>query len=197
MGNIFCLIGKSSSGKDTVFKLLREQEKLNLKPIVSYTTRPKRNGETEGIEYHFIDNKALELYRAENKVIEERVYHTVNGDWYYATIDDGQVDLMRDDYLVISTLEAYESLKQYYGAQHVIPLYIYIDDGIRLQRALDREREQLIPNYDELCRRFLADNKDFSEANLIKCDVQTYYENNSLEECIAALEDKIMSCING
>ena len=54
MGKIFCLMGKSSSGKDTIFKELKDDTDLNLKPIISYTTRPKRVSETQGIEYFFI-----------------------------------------------------------------------------------------------------------------------------------------------
>ena len=60
MGKIFCLMGKSSSGKDTIFKKIRDDKELNLKPIVSYTTRPKRTNETNGVEYFFINEKEVE-----------------------------------------------------------------------------------------------------------------------------------------
>ena len=73
---------------------------MNLKPIVSYTTRPKRINETDGVEYFFIDKNQLDKYKEENKVIEQRVYHTVDGDWYYCTINDKQIDLNKDNYLL-------------------------------------------------------------------------------------------------
>ena len=46
MGKIFCLMGKSSSGKDTIFKEISNIKELKLNPIVLYTTRPKRTNET-------------------------------------------------------------------------------------------------------------------------------------------------------
>ena len=54
-------------------------------------------------------------------------------------------------------------MQNYFGKENVIPIYIQVDDGVRLERALERERTQKEPKYAELCRRFLADEKDFSE----------------------------------
>ena len=70
MGKIFCLMGKSSSGKDTIFKEINNDKDLNLKPIISYTTRPKRINETNGVEYFFINKDELNKFEEENKVIE-------------------------------------------------------------------------------------------------------------------------------
>ena len=184
MGKIFCLMGKSSSGKDTIFKKIRDDEELNLKPIVSYTTRPKRTNETNGVEYFFINEKELNKFEKEDKVIEKRVYHTVHGDWYYCTINDEQIDLESNNYLLITTLESYKSLKDYFGEDKVYPLYIHVEDGIRLQRALDREKNQENPNFDELCRRFLADSADFSVEKLKESDVNKEYINIDLQQCI-------------
>ena len=184
MGKIFCLMGKSSSGKDTIFKEIRDDKDLNLKPVVSYTTRPKRINETQGVEYLFINEEQLDEFEKADKVIEKRVYHTVHGDWYYCTINDGQIDLNINNYLLITTLESYESLKKYYGEDKVYPLYVDIEDGIRLERALEREKRQANPNYNELCRRFLADNQDFSQENLSKLNINKFYINEDLQECI-------------
>ena len=188
MSKIFCLMGKSSSGKDTIFSVLKQSELL--KPIVIYTTRPKRDNEEQGREYFFIDEEKLKEYKLNNKVIEQRVYHTVNGPWYYATIDDGQFD-SDDNYIMIVTLEAYANLVKYFGQEQVVPIYIDVEDGVRLERALKREQEQSKPNYDELCRRFLADNKDFSKENLEKANVYKYYRNDQLEECIEEINNEI------
>lgn len=76
-----------------------------------------------------------------------RTYQTVFGPWSYATVDDGQIDLERENFLAIGTLESYEKLRNYFGAEHVVPLYIAVDDGIRLERALKRERQQKEPKY--------------------------------------------------
>lgn len=196
MGKIFCLMGKGSSGKDTVFSKLKEDKELNLKPIVPYTTRPKRSNETNGVEYHFIDEDILNEYKTKGKVIEQRVYDTIKGKWYYCTLDDGQIDLTRSDYLLIVTLEAYKYIKAYFGEDNVFPFYINIDDGIRLERALKREREQQAPNYDELCRRFLADNIDFSQHKLEELNINKVYINNNLMECVSNIKEDILNLLN-
>lgn len=193
MGKIFCLMGKSSSGKDTIFKEINYDKDLDLKPIISYTTRPKRINETNGVEYFFINTDELNRFEKENKVIEKRVYHTVHGDWFYGTINDGQIDLNKNNYLLITTLEAYKSLRDHFGEDKVYPFYIDIEDGIRLERALERERKQDKPNYDELCRRFLADNKDFSAENLSSLGINKFYINENLENCINDIKKDILN----
>ena len=195
MGKIFCLMGKSSSGKDTIFKEINKDKDLDLKPIISYTTRPKRINETNGIEYFFINKDQLSEFEKEKKVIEKRVYHTVYGDWFYGTINDGQIDLNKNNYLLITTLESYDSLRNYFGNDRVFPIYIDIEDGIRLERALERERTQDKPNYDEVCRRFLADNKDFSSENLLKLGVNKFYNNENLKDCINNIKEDILKSI--
>ncbi|MEG0181176.1 MAG: guanylate kinase [Terrisporobacter sp.] len=195
MGKIFCLMGKSSSGKDTIFKEIKDDKDLNLKPVVSYTTRPQRVDETQGVEYFFINKEELDKFESENKVIEKRVYDTVNGKWYYCTINDSQIDLDKYNYLLITTLESYRDIKAYYGEDKVYPFYIDIDDGIRLERALERERRQAKPNYDELCRRFLADNQDFSAKNLSDLNINKFYINEDLQECIKNIREDVLNLI--
>lgn len=195
MGKIFCLMGKSSSGKDTIFKELKKDSKLKLIPIVTYTTRPKRISETNGVEYFFINEELLEKYKLDGKVIERRMYSTVNGKWYYCTLDDGQVDLNKGNYILIVTLEAYGNLRNYFGEEFVFPLYITVDDGIRLERALKRERRQRKPNYYELCRRFLADDIDFSIKKLNEYNINKYYNNYNLEQCIDDIKMDILNFI--
>ena len=192
MGKIFCLLGKSSCGKDTIFKELEKEKSLDLKPVVSYTTRPRRSQETQGLEYNFIDENILEEYIRNGKVIEKRDYNTVKGKWTYCTVDDGQIDLKDNNYLIIATLESYSAFQEYYGRDVVVPIYIEVDDGIRLQRALDREKMQKNPNYDEMCRRFLADAADFSESNLNKCEIHKRYNNDDFEKCVNEIKMDIL-----
>lgn len=184
MSKIYCLMGKSCSGKDTIFRELMDDNSLNLKPIVLYTTRPKRENEIDGKEYFFIDESQLNEYKEMDKIIEMREYDTIDGKWYYCTIDDGQIDLNKNDYLGIVTLEAYKSFRLNFGGDKIVPIYITLDDGIRLQRALKREMEQVTPNYNELCRRFIADNEDFSEEKLESSKIKEKYCNYELQKCI-------------
>lgn len=193
MGKIFCLLGKSSCGKDTIFKKITENKENDLIPIVPYTTRPIRSNECDGREYHFITEEQFEEYLEKGLVIERRVYNTVKGKWYYGTIDDGQINLNKGNYMMITTLESYNELRKYFEEDEVVALYINVDDGIRLERALTRERSQVNPNYKEMCRRFIADSEDFSEENLRNSGITHIYENNVLEECIEKIENDIKS----
>ena len=162
MGKIYYLMGKSSSGKDTIYRELIENEKLSLKTIIGYTTRPIREGEKEGVEYHFVSHSEMLEMESKGKVIERRSYNTIHGVWSYFTAIDSQVNIEDNKYLLIGTLEAYKKVRDYYGEENVVPLYIEVDDGTRLMRALLREKQQEKPKYAEMCRRFLADSEDFS-----------------------------------
>lgn len=182
MGKIYCIMGKSSSGKDTLYRLLLENKQLSLKKIVPYTTRPMRAGEENGVEYYFCNEEKVTDLERQGKIIELRAYSTVHGIWKYFTVDDAQVNLEKQDYLMIGTLESYLKIREYYGKERVIPIYIEVEDGERLARALERERAQDSPKYEELCRRFLADSIDFSEEKLKEAQIEHRFVNHSLEE---------------
>ena len=141
MGKIFYIMGKSASGKDRIYSLLEDQRELKLKTLVLYTTRPIRDGEENGKNYYFVSDEKLNEFRKNGNVIEERSYHTVYGVWTYFTADDGQVNLTESDYLGIGTLESFMKLKKYYGENAVCPVYIQVEDGERLSRALKRESQ--------------------------------------------------------
>lgn len=192
MSKIFCIMGKSATGKDTIYKRLLQNSELGLKRIVSYTTRPIREGEKEGEEYHFTDVKNLELLKQQGKIIECRSYDTIHGIWNYFMVKDNQIDLTQNDYLVIGTLESYLKIKDYFGEDHVVPIYIELEDGERLTRALDREKTQSKPKYEELCRRFLADCQDFSDEKLKEAGIHRFYVNNDLENCLSEVEKDIL-----
>lgn len=178
MGSIYCIMGKSSSGKDTIFKLLLDKGDLDLKRIVSYTTRPIRSNEKPGDEYNFVSIEEKDKLVEAGKVIEIRKYDTVHGPWFYFTVDDGQIDLSKNDYLIIGTVESFVKIRDYYGKDAVLPIYIEVDDGVRLSRALERERSQEHPKYEEMCRRFLADQQDFSQENLDAAQVSNVFKND-------------------
>lgn len=193
MSKIYYLMGKSSSGKDTIYKKLREKMP-QLKTVTIYTTRPQREGEKNGEEYFFVDETELEKFKKEGHLIEERAYDTVYGIWRYFTADDGQFNFEQGDtdILMIGTLESYEKLKTYFGNEKVVPLYIEVEDGERLTRALAREKTQKEPKYAEMCRRFLADSKDFSEENLAHAGITERYENTDLEDILEKICKKIL-----
>ena len=187
MGKIYCVMGKSSSGKDTVYKKLKEQYK-EFRLIVPYTTRPIREGEKDGVEYYFVDPEQFRAMKEDGKVIESRSYNTKCGLWTYFTADDGQIDLSAADYLLIGTLVSYQALREYFGEEAIVPVYLEVEDGLRLARALERERRQEKPKYAEMCRRFLADEEDFSEENLIKSGITERFGNEDFTECLNKIQ---------
>ena len=186
MGKIVYIMGKSSSGKDTIFQKLKEALP-EFKTIVLYTTRPIRAGEQDGVEYHFVKEETLKAFEEKGQIIELRAYNTVHGVWKYFTADDGQINLEKENYLVIGTLESYEQMKKYFGEDALLPIYVQVEDGIRLGRALERECRQQVPKYEELCRRFLADSQDFSEGNIARAGIETRFENVELESCVSEI----------
>ena len=188
MGKIYYIMGKSASGKDTLYaKMLDECPKM--RKITLYTTRPIREGETDGVEYHFVTPEDIERFKEEGRLIESRTYDTVYGPWTYATVDDGSVKLDKRNYVAIGTLESYGHIKDYYGEENVRPIFIEIDPGIRIQRALNREMMQPEPKYAEMCRRFLADEEDFSEDNIYAAGIRKRYINDDVKRCFAEIID--------
>lgn len=186
MGKIYYIMGKSASGKDSIFKELKKRMPQLLE-IVLYTTRPIRENETEGVEYHFVNEEFLRGMQEKKRVIELRSYDTKCGIWKYFTADDGQIDLEEFHYLAIGTLESYAAMTAYFGVENVVPIYVEVEDGLRLLRAVERERLQTNPKYAELCRRFLADSGDFSEKNLKTAGINRRFQNVDFDECIGEI----------
>lgn len=197
MGKIIFIMGKSSSGKDTVYRKLCEDSELGLKTVIMYTTRPKRVGEMDGKEYYFRDEEFVNESEKHGKIVELRAYNTIEGVWRYFTLSDEQIDIeSNNNYIVIGTLEAYNKYSQYFGIKNIMPVYIQVDNGERLSRALLREKMQDNPKYEEMCRRFLSDEKDFSEENLVQAGVQKRYINDDLDICLKSIKQDIIKAIN-
>lgn len=182
MNRIFCIVGKSCSGKDTIYARILEQNRPGLVPVVPYTTRPRRPGEAEGQTYHFVTEERLRRYEEEGQVIEKRVYQTTQGPWTYFTLRFA----LDADRLLITTLEGARALMDCYGPEQVRIVYLHVDDRTRLLRYIDRESRQASPDYAEVCRRFLADQEDFSQENLARfpnlCPIDT---GAGIEACLA------------
>lgn len=108
-------------------------------------------------------------------------------------VDDGQIDFSgTQDSVIIGTLESYQKIREFFGKEHVIPIYVHVEDGLRLSRALERERQQEKPGYAEMCRRFLADMEDFSDEKLNACEICRIYENVDMETCLEEIRRDIL-----
>ena len=193
MGKIVYLMGKSSTGKDTIFRELLKRGTVALETIVPYTTRPIRINEREGVQYHFTDEEGFQRLLTDGRVIEERAYHTFHGLWRYFTVDDGQINLEEKNYIIIGTLESYLKTREYFGEEKLLPVLIELDDGVRLQRALNRERKEKNPKYEEMCRRFLADSEDFADVKIREAGIERRFYNDDLEHCLAEITDYIQA----
>lgn len=193
MGKIFCVMGKSATGKDTIYQKLLNESYLDLKRIIPYTTRPIREGEEEGREYHFCSEEDVQRLEKEGRIVELRAYNTVYGIWKYFTVNDDSIQLDEENYLLIGTLEAYTKIRDYFGAKKVVPIYVEVEDGERLLRAIAREKSQDTPKYEEMCRRFLADAKDFSEENLLAAGIEKRFVNIELKDTITTIEKFIQT----
>ena len=167
------------------------EEEPELAPVVLYTTRPIREGEADGREYHFVTDAEVERLEAEGKILEKRTYHTVKGDWHYATVDDGQIDLEKHSSLILGVPTSCRSMQEVFGRSAVMPLYLEVEDGERLLRAIRREQRRIVPQYEEMCRRFLADARDYREEVLEELHLAARIPNNDLETCIAACREMI------
>ncbi len=193
MGKIFEIMGRSSCGKDTIYKHLLERGNVDLNKVIIYTTRPMREKEQDGIQYFFCSIERYESLKADRKIIEERTYNTVYGPWHYFTVDDGQIDLTKGNYLIIGTVEMFVSIREYFGEDNVVPLMISATDGAIMQRAMKRELKQEEPKYDEMCRRFLADKADYADEKLAAAGITRTFDNNGeLEDCIKEIEKFIL-----
>ena len=184
---IFVIIGKSATGKDSIFNEIKKKC-FTLQEIVPYTTRQMRNGETNGKEYNFVSEMEYREIKKKGLIVEERFYNTVNGLWRYFTVDE--ITIPAVNYIMIGTIDSFHSIKKYYSNRiEVIPIYIWLDDHERLLRAIRREEQQSNPNYLELCRRYLADDKDFTqdkvESLFEKSDIYVSYKNERpIEESV-------------
>lgn len=186
MNKIVFYMGPSSSGKDTFFaKTLSLYEIQKITPL---TTRPKRVNEVDGREYYFLNEEEMNKLFLEHKLIDKRDYNTVNGIWSYAISKEFiKIDLY--NYLTINTWEGYKNFLKYYQKDMLIPVYFQIDDGIRLQRALDREKQAKNSDYAEMCRRFLADAKDFTEELIDYYKPYIIRNDGKLSETLEQIDD--------
>ena len=191
MGKIFYILGKSSTGKDTIYKNIRQIFKEKLKPVVLYTTRPIRDGEIQGITYNFVTEEEYVNIKNQGRIIEERSYDTIHGLWRYFTVQENDFSINNDNYIMIGVLSSYESIRDYYGCEKVFPIYIEVDDGIRLERALEREKKPENRKFTEMCRRFIADSEDFSEDKIERAGINKRFINIDLNSCIKEITEYI------
>ena len=191
---IFALLGYMGVGKDTILKqVLKDMD--DVKPIISTTTRPMRKGETEGVEYYFIDD--TEFFRRGTDFVEQRIYHTKvkengvekNATWRYGI---ERMELEKDDYLiVIVDSVGYKELKNYVGNNKIVPIFISAPQEELKARALARGDLEA-----EVDRRLKDDYERFMNFRVRTVYHEVKNTNGRLEEAIKEVENIITKHIN-
>jgi guanylate kinase len=172
--NILVLVGKSASGKTRIMNELTDGN--SFKCWVSYTTRPKRQGEVDGYDYYFVPYDAFKRLI----LVDKRVYHTnVGGNaetWYYghsefSILNDGNT------YVVIEDPDGLRQLIKRYGRNRIFAVYIDADDEVRKARCVQRK------DFDETewNRRLEDDTKVFADIDKY---VNLTVKNNYLALCV-------------
>lgn len=186
------LVGMSGSGKDAIQKeLVNPDNQYNTERLVTATTRPMREGEQDGIDYHFMSREDfLKSVEAEN-FIEHRSYHTlVEGKpdtWYYGSLKK-ELDPEKD-YCIILDVQGAKDFVEYYGKENCFVVEIVVRDDIREQRAmargsfdktewdrrLDDDRVKFSPAQTESVVNYTIDNS-FGDVDDAVCDLLDAFE---------------------
>ena len=148
---ILAIVGKSGAGKDYILKCLKmcPMDKINY--IVSSTTRPPREGEVDGVNYHFLEHDDFIKLIEEDKIVEMSVFR----DWCYGTtldaLDPNKINIGTFDPMRLDVLSDNYQID-------LKTILITASDKERLLRQLNREEQ---PDVKEIIRRYQADDEDF------------------------------------
>jgi guanylate kinase len=187
MSKFTVLVGRSASGKDAILKKLVSD--YNYIPLISCTTRPKRDGEVDNVTYYFISDYKFKSMIKDNKLTEYRSYNTfVNGNkatWYYG-LPKVEVNINNSNYVVILDLEGAESFIDYYGKDNCEIIYIECGAKTRTERAKKRG------GFDkqEWDRRLKKDDIDF---DIMKRSIV----NRTIDNENQCLDDVVKEIVNG
>lgn len=150
MNTLFCIIGRSATGKDTLTNAVCEQ--LGLQKVVSHTTRQPRYGEKEGINYYF--SAVDELIAAEN-TMSIAAQTQIGANYYWTTKDE----IKNKDIYIIDPL-GFENLKKNMKDEvRFVTIYISAPTLDREKRALLRD-PNTIKQFINKCE---AEDAQFSE----------------------------------
>ena len=152
---ILAFMGKSGSGKDFTANYLWNKAPYKFHKVVSCTTRPPRDNEVDGKDYHFIDVGSFAGHVLDGSMLEATCY---NNDWYYGTC----IDYLHKNKINIAVLnpEGISRLRENENIDLKVAYIINSNDKDRLLHILTREEH---PDCYEICRRYLADEEMFED----------------------------------
>ena len=183
---IIILVGKSAVGKGAIENSLVNN---GYRRIVTNTTRPPREHEKDGIDYHFCTKEQFNNLIMSGRMIEYRTYNTVHGIWYYGTSDSHIfLDDNKGDYVITLTLDGAEAFVRHFGAENCIIFYIDCPKRIREDRAKKRGSF----NQAEWNRRLITDDQDFTSEKVAKvCNFKVANYNKKLYNVVKEIESDI------
>lgn len=170
-------MGASASGKTTVERLL---EKMGINRIISYTTRPMRDGEVDGVDYHFVSEEVFVSMKLKGCFQETARYR----DWNYGLSLLG-VDYEKQDYIAVVTVHGYEELLMSVGIENITGINIKVEERERMIRLLKRG-----DSISEVFRRLHTDREDFENVENISDYI---IENHAIEETLVEVFNIIFS----
>ena len=163
MNTLYLICGKAGSGKTYISKLMEKD--YHIKRLKKVTTRPRRDGEDDS-EYEFITKEKYDTIVSGGNMLESK-FNVVdkngeqNATWYYAVLPPELNE--SNDYLAVVDSQMiqnvdFDLLKSTFCAKYIYILYITADAETRLERCIVRNNN---PNYAEICRRFIAESKEY------------------------------------
>jgi len=184
---IVALFGESGTGKDTIANILLAHDNDYYHKIVSHTTRPQREGEIEGFDYHYISNLEFIDLMLQDEFIEALEFN----DWFYGATKSSLCSYKVN--LGIFIPEGIENLFETAGAHNlqILPIRVLCSDKTRMLRALNREES---PDISEICRRYQVDQEDFKDISFDYTTIGnddkdktnwTYYVDTVFDNCEA------------
>lgn len=166
------LVGESASGKTSVQKHLKEY--YEYKDIVSYTTRQPREGEVDGVDYHFITVEQFKLLKEQGFFAETAIYN----DWNYGVAKED----CTDDKVAVLTPHGLRQVSKLKDI-NVVSFYINVPRRDRLIKILQRG-----DNIEEAYRRSLSDVGQFDG---IEDEVDFVINNDGYKKSIANLAREV------
>jgi guanylate kinase len=146
---IHCILGHGACGKTTVQKILKKE----IPAITTYTTRPKRHNEIDGIHYHFLTNEEFEKILKKNFFVEH--YYIPENSWYYG-MSLLNYDYRNNDYTVVLDPKGFTTLQEKIGREYVKSYFLSLSEHERIIRMAKRKDKT-----EEIFRRIISDRKDF------------------------------------
>ena len=167
---IIAIIGQSGCGKDTVLNETVMRHPDVCARIINCTTRPMRDYEEDGVDYHFMPVSGFTREVLNGNMLEATEYN----DWFYRT----NINALTPNKINIGIFSpaAVEALLQD-PRLDVDVVRVVTANKTRLQRSLNRED---VPDCTEICRRYLADEKDFADLDFDYWVIENY-EGTRLE----------------